>query len=267
MLGRRRRKAPDHQLTLALAWLSEDEFIQELHSRGAHGIRRVRFKANRTRLVSLSKDRHTLNVHMCFQAAPGDVLDAIAAFVRLRESTAEYRAAIARLRAFWEGQTPPELVSLPPRPGRGTPAQTRFLARLYSQLNRTRFRRRLPADLHLRLSDRMSRRFGHVQYGRTRGEERVVEEIALNIDLLMPGNERALVDTLLHEMAHVEAWLEHGHRDHGPAWRRIAERVGCDAHACSHVRIRRRRRSGPPVTNVPVISVPPLPAAARRAKR
>jgi hypothetical protein len=88
-----------------------------------------------------------------------------------------------------------------------------------------------------------------------------VAELALNIDLLLPGNEKALLDTMLHEMAHVEAWLVHGHREHGRIWRDVARRVGCEAKACTHMRLK-RRKGGDAVTNVPVLRLPTPPAAA-----
>ena len=87
----------------------------------------------------------------------------------------------------------------------------------------------------------MARRLGHVEYRRQRGDVPEISELALNVDLLIEGNEKNLLDTLLHEMAHVEAWVLHGHRGHGAVWRRIAARVGCEVRALSWVRIRRRK--------------------------
>jgi hypothetical protein len=84
-------------------------------------------------------------------------------------------------------------------------------------------------------------------------------QLALNIDLLLPGNEKALLDTMLHEMAHVEAWLVHGHREHGRIWRDVARRVGCEAKACTHMRMR-RRKGGDAVTHVPKLKLPTAPA-------
>ncbi|CAN5723409.1 hypothetical protein BH23GEM10_BH23GEM10_09760 [soil metagenome] len=139
----------------------------------------------------------------------------------------------------------------------GTAEQRACLETAYAKLNESHFRGCLPADLPIRLSDRMSRRFGHVAYARTIQGDRKVAELALNIDLLLPGNERALLDTLLHEMAHIEAWLVHGHREHGRIWRDVARRVGCEPRACTHMRLRRRR--GGEVTTVPALR---LPAAA-----
>src|SRR5690606_18674846 len=169
--------------------------------------------------------------------------------------TAQFREAVSRMRRWWDGQIalePPDPASLRPRPCCATPGQRSALRRLYHRLHRERFRGRLPDDITLRLSDRMSRRLGHVHYAQCR-DGRYVEEIALNVDLMIPGNERHLVDTLLHEMAHVEAWLRHGQREHGPVWKAIARRVGCEDRACTHVRIR-RRRGRKPVTTVPRVA-------------
>ncbi|NIP78304.1 MAG: hypothetical protein GWM90_03535, partial [Gemmatimonadetes bacterium] len=77
----------------------------------------------------------------------------------------------------------------------------------------------------LRVSRRMTRSLGTIRYGRGTdagegaagrvGAGRTVAEIAISAQLLEPGNRAVLEDTLLHEMAHAEAWLLHGHRGHG----------------------------------------------------
>lgn len=238
---------------LPLALLTEEEFVRALALRGAE-VSRVRFKNNRSRLISHSRENGVLNVHACFRSANDDLLDAIAAFILLPSTSAGYREAIERMRAWWDGQAvrhdEGERVVRGPVCC-GTAEQRAFLRELYQRLNAERFGGELPRDVTLRLSSRMKRRFGHVQYGRAGG--RTVEEIALNVDLLLPGNERHLLDTLVHEMAHMEAWLVHGHREHGHVWRAIARRVGCEPRACSRVRIRRRRRAEAPATAVPVI--------------
>ncbi len=254
--GRRRSAADDHQLSLSLAWLSEEEFARALHVRGAVAIRRVRFKRNRTRMVSLSADRLSLNIHQCFRGATQDVLDAVAAFIRQPSHSVSYRSAIRRMREWWDGQIHLDDHGangngLRPRTCCATAEQRGFLDRTYGVLNHTRFNGCLPERIPIRLSNRMARRFGHVYYGTSRDGARLIEEIAINIDLMMEGNERHLLDTLLHEMSHAEAWLLHGHKDHGPVWRGIAERVGCEAKACSVVRIRRRRGAKTPITRVP----------------
>jgi hypothetical protein len=272
-LARRRLIADDHQLSLCLAWLSEEDFAEALHVRGAVGIKRVRFKPNRTRMISLSGDRRSLNIHQCFRAASQDVLDAVAAFIRQPSHSVDYRNAIRRMRAWWDGQVHFEdhganANGMRPRMCCATPEQREFLDRTYERLNHSRFDGRLPSTISIRLSNRMARRFGHVYYAMGREGARLIEEIALNVDLMMEGNEAHLLDTLLHEMAHVEAWLVHGHKDHGSAWRRIADRVGCEAKACSLVRIRRRRGAKTPITRVPRLTLSSVPlsttAAARR---
>ena len=250
----------DGQLSLPLAWLTEADFLAILRARGATSLDRVRFRPNRTRLVSLSADGRSLSVQTAFREAPGDVLDAIAVFASSRRADRAYREAIRRLRTWWDRRS----LDDPAEPDRsrarapccGTPEQQAFLRSAYERLNRHCFDGTLPEDVPLRLSARMSRRFGHVYYGRSRDGARLIEEIALNIDLMIPGNEKHFLDTLLHEMAHAEAWLVHAHRDHGALWRRIATRVGCQPRACSTVRIRRRRRRAPAVTTIPRLRLP-----------
>lgn len=98
----RRVARDDHQLSLAIAWLSEDAFADAMHERGAVAIRRVRFKPNRSRMISLSSDRRSLNIHECFRAASRDVLDAVAVFIRAPVRSSDYRDAVQRMRAWWE---------------------------------------------------------------------------------------------------------------------------------------------------------------------
>jgi hypothetical protein len=259
---RLRRSVIDDQLSLPLAWLSEGDFLIALQRRGVHDVRKVRFKENRSRMISVSEDRRAVNVHACFRAAPGEVIDAVASFVKSHRESAAYRNSIRRMRAWWEGQASGYVDGRGAQARNGgdrsalccaTPEQREFLRAMYERLNQIYFDGLLPT-VPIRLSDRMSRRFGHVHYGRGRTGSRVIEEIALNVDLMVRGNEKHLLDTLLHEMSHVEAWIFHSHRDHGPVWRTIADRVGCEASACSQVRIRRRTRHAP-VTHVPDIAL------------
>ncbi|MGH7447396.1 MAG: SprT-like domain-containing protein [Longimicrobiales bacterium] len=267
MTPRRRRTRQvdsDHQLSLQLSWLTEDELLGALRGRGAAFLRDVRFRPNRSRLISLSADRRRLNLHECFRAAPARVIDAVASFTMAPARSRAFRDAIEQMREWHEGQVAEyglgdSIASC------GTDKQRRYLESVYSSLNASHFRGALPDPLPIRLSDRMSRRFGHVSYARTTRGDRKVAEIALNIDLLLPGNERALLDTLLHEMAHVEAWLVHSHREHGRIWRDVARRVGCEAKACTHMRLR-RRRSTAPVVDVPVLHLPCAPQPAPPSK-
>lgn len=112
---------------------------------------------------------------------------------------------------------------------------------LFERYNRERFAGRLP-PIPLRVSGRMTRSLGTISY-EVEAHGRGVRGIAISDDLLLAGNEEFLVDTLLHEMAHAEAWLDHGHRGHGAVWRRIAERVGCSPRARTCEPVRRRRRA------------------------
>jgi hypothetical protein len=250
----RRAPAPDEQLSLPLAWLTEEDVLRELRSRDVCDVERVRFKANRSRLISLSADRRSLNLHECFRSAPSDVIDAVARFAGSLRDSPGYRRAIERMRSWHEAQVDgSEADDYGTGPCCATPPQRHFLAALYRQLNASHFGGTLPDLLAVRLSDRMSRRLGHVSYSQARGD-RAVLEIALNVDLMLDGNEKALVDTLLHEMAHAEAWLMHAHRGHGGVWRTIARRVGCEARACSDMHIRRRRRNTD-LTRVPGLQI------------
>lgn len=235
---------------------------------------RLVFKDNRVRLLSVSRDGATLHLHSSFRTAPREVVAAIAAFLGSERGSAEATRAAARIRrwaadradggaaadpgAAGPGQSHPGAVPTrsrlkPPRPGRccGTPAQRRFLAELYRDLNRSHCGGRLPAELPLRFSDRMRRRLGHVRCHLTDAGTRVVVELALNIDLMAEGNERQLRETMLHELAHVEAWLEHGDRGHGAHWRRIARRLGCEPRACTRTPVPLRRPRSAPTTRVP----------------
>ena len=241
-----------------------------MRSRGIAGIRRVRYRPNRSRLVSRSADRLTLNLHECFRGATEPVLDAIAAFLR-GGGRMEERLAIEVMRSWSDGQVPGDSFGVAARsgsPSAGTREQMAFLTAAYRHFNRARFDGHLPDNVSMRLSQRMIRRFGHVEYHRRRQDARAIAEIAINIDLLLEGNERPLIDTLLHEMAHIEAWIVHGHRGHGQPWERIAQRVGCEVNSHSHVRVR-RRRNGADVTHVPdldaLVELVRQPASARTA--
>ncbi len=192
------------------------------------------------------------------------MLDAVAGFLLSSRGTRRHAEAVAAVRrwalAWWPDapDRPGASGAGEPRPGPccGSPAQRRFLAAEYRRLNAERFDGRLPHELPLRLSRRMTRRLGHVRYHRRADGERVVIELALNPDLMLEGNETELAATLLHEMAHVEAWLAHGHRLHGASWKRIARRVGCEPRACTHSAVRRRTRGAPPPTRVPPSTAP-----------
>jgi hypothetical protein len=220
----------------------------------AHGttIRRVRYRQNRSVLVSVSRDGRTLNTHECFRDAPWPVIEAIVSFVRCARRSPQYRRALAVIRG-WEGARRGLEQARRRRQPRSTPrgraVELAYLQTLFDGYNAERFGGRLP-DVPLRVSRRMTRSLGTIAYGAEgaeggeggEGGERAVREITISADLLLPENRAVLVDTLLHEMAHAEAWLCHGHRGHGAVWRRIAARIGCVPRAITEARVRRQRR-------------------------
>lgn len=140
----------------------------------------------------------------------------------------------------------------------GSGPQRTYLRTLYRYFNRTRFGGRLPDDVPIRLSGRMTTSLGHIVPSRDTAGRAYVAEVAINVDLLLAGNGAERVDTLLHEMAHMADYLTHGNREHGRSWRRWARRVGCRPQARHRRRLVARRRRGERVTRVP-----PLPAALR----
>lgn len=249
---------------------SEGEICSELRRHGATGLESVRLRANRSTIWSLTKAGRQLNLHRAFAAAPTSLLRRFVVIVNEGGlASAASRAASAELAAWAPlhrdlARVRSEAASASEAGGRrgvsccGTPGQRRYLDKLYGYLNRTRFGGRLPQEVPIRLSNRMKSRLGQMVPGEIEGRRRVLE-VALNIDLMLRGNGRARVDTLVHEMAHVADWLFDGEVGHGPTWKRWAREAGCEATACSTGRIRHRRR-GERVTRIP-----PLPLGARIA--
>lgn len=263
-----------------MAARTERQVLTLLHRRGATRLRRVRFRSNRSTIWSLTQEGEVLNLHVAYRTAPLDVIDHFAVIAReAHRATVAYRAAAAAVR-MWEGlelelrriwrehakrrradTRPVRRRRLrAPGPCCATDEQRLYLARLYRYLNRTRFDGRLPADLHVRLSNRMTTRLGQMVPG-VRGGERYVVELALNVDLMLEGNGKERIDTLVHEMAHAADWLFGGGLGHGSSWRRWARYAGCRETACADQPIRRRARGVRRVTRVPR-----LPEAARAAQ-
>lgn len=248
---------------------SEDEVHADLRRHGAVGLDRVRLRANRSTIWSLTKGGRQLNLHRAFAAAPTSLLQCFVVIVNEGGLASHASRAASETVSAWEplhrdlahmrSQVTSSDRHHGPRSGRfccATPDQRRYLTRLYRYLNGARFGGRLPDEVPIRLSNRMKSRLGQMVPGETEGRRQVVE-IALNVDLMLRGNGRARVDTLVHEMAHVADWLFDAEVGHGPTWRRWAREAGCEATACTRGRIRHRRR-GEEVTRVP-----PLPLAAR----
>jgi hypothetical protein len=246
---------------------TDEVFLALLREHGARHVKRVRFRPNRSTIWSLTQHGTVLNLHVAYRSAPEELVRCLAVIANEAGSgSAAYRAAartvrnwpgIARaLQEARDGAPAAARVSSAPRAKRcaGTPEQRRFVRRLYRYLNATRFENTLPDRVPLRLSDRMTTRLGQMVGERVDGKPRIVE-IALNVDLLLEGNAAPRLDTMLHEMAHVGAFLVHGERGHGRAWRAWAERAGCTPRARARRRILRRRR-GTRVTGVPALPAP-----------
>ena len=249
---------------------TEAAFLEALHQRGARRLRRVTFRKNRTTIWSLGSGGTVLNLHEGYRSAPPSILDTFAVVVRqAMRDTAAYREAVRRV-GEWPGLGPALRAAraayrrqrrhrLPNYPGPccATGSQRRYLRRLYLYLNDNRFGGRLPRTLPLRLSNRFRSRLGQMVPGIKDGR-RMVMEIALNVDLMLQGNGRERLDTLLHEMAHAANWLFSGGDGHGHSWRRWARRAGCQTVTCTTSPILQRVNR-----SLRVRRVPPLPLAAR----
>ena len=224
--------------------------MQALRQRRISHITEVRFKDNRQRIITLGRDGRTLHIHQCFQEAPDPVLQAVVTFLKAGRRSQAFRDSINALRDFWSLKTEATIeedykviASIRAQHDSGTAAQSEFLREAYANFNAIHFGGTLPENFPIRISDRMNSRFGHMRYHTMRDGTRIVLEIGINHSLFARGQEANLLDTLLHEMTHVEAWLVHAHKAHGAPWKRIARRVGCEARACSQKVIVRRRRN------------------------
>ncbi len=255
---------------------SREEILSELRSRGARRLRVVSLRANRSTMWSLTQNATALNLHLGYAGAPEAVLDAFAIIVvergRNTEAGRQARAVVSDwpgLAVFLEREQAKHLrrQRIQARCGDsadvthccGTPEQRAYLRAIYRYFNDTRCGGILPADMPLRLSNRMRSSLGHMLPGHRDDEGRYVAEIALNVDLMLAGNGPERVDTLLHEMAHAADYLHSGSRGHGASWRAWAHRLGCRADREYDRPVVRRRRWKDDVTRVP-----PLPAALRR---
>ena len=252
---------------------SEDAFLEALLRRGAGRLTKVTFRRNRATIWSLGGGGTLLNLHVGYRHAPPSILDAFAVIVRdARKDTVAYREAASCVRE-WPGLGPALRAareahrstrrrrrrSMPSYPGPccATAEQKRYLRRLYLYLNERRFAGRLPRTLPLRLSNRFRSRLGQMVPGHCDGR-RIVLEIALNVDLMLQGNGRERLDTLVHEMAHAADWIFSGGVGHGHTWRAWAERARCQTVVCTSDPIVERKDR-----RVPIRRVPPLPLGAR----
>ena len=252
--------------------LTATDFLYEIRSRGATRISCVTFRKNRSTIWSLTQNGTVLNVHNAYRRASPALLDAFATLAIEGEvrSTASQRAAqeisswpvlAEEIRGLREAHDERRREGSPEDDVThccATPEQRAYLRAVYQYFNHTRFDGSLPPDVPVRLSNRMRSALGHMMPAERRDGTRYVVEIALNCDLMLPGNGAERADTLLHEMAHVADWLESGERGHGASWRAWARRAGCQPTRLYErpVRYRRNRR-------LLVSRVPPLPSAIR----
>ncbi len=255
-----------------MAERSAGAFLEALQKRGARRLVKVSFRRNRATIWSLCGGGTVLNLYVGYRHAPSSILDAFAVIVRdARKDTVAYREAALcvrdwpvlgpALRAAREAHrsTRRRRRAMPSYPGPccATAEQNRYLRRLYLYLNERRFAGRLPRTLPLRLSNRFRSRLGQMAPGLCDGR-RIVLEIALNVDLMLRGNGRERLDTLVHEMAHAADWLFSGGEGHGRTWRVWAERARCQTVTCTSDQIVERKDR-----RVRIRRVPPLPLGAR----
>lgn len=118
-----------------------------------------------------------------------------------------------------------ESAELPPAPLRceGTREERALLGAMVDRVMKSpAWTEELPAEVEYRVSRRMTRSLGTftVRHGRSR--------VSLSARILRPGLEDIAWETVKHEMAHVadRATRADGRSDHGPSWRRWAERLG-----------------------------------------
>lgn len=243
--------------------LTASDFLEEIRARGAKRITCVRFRQNRSTVWSLTQNGRVLNVHSAYSRATPALLDAFAALAieggigsrrsrKAAEQISEWPELAAAIQRERERHS--ERASVTPTHCCATPEQRAYLKALYRYFNATRFGGSLP-EVPVRLSRRMRSALGHMLPADTSDGSWRVTEIALNCDLMLPGNGAERADTLLHEMAHVADYLESGSRGHGDSWRRWAVHAGCRPTTLYDrpVRYRRRRRDR-------VERRPPLPA-------
>jgi hypothetical protein len=225
------------------------------------------WRANASRVVSLSRDGRRLYVNEALRMAPQGVLEAAAGFAAAALAGRRNPSAVEAIRRWSRGAGHRHLVEVARRARRaarsgrrrqntnarrcgGTPAQGALLHILFRALNRDRFGDLLPGSIPLVWSYRMTSTLGNCRMVRTSAGRRVID-IGMNPSLLLAGNEAHLRDTLVHEMAHAAAWITRGDGGHGAAWKEIAVAAGCDPRSRCRASPRVRRRAGERIDRCP----------------
>ena len=256
--------------------MTSADFLHELHVRGAVRVRCVRFRQNRSTIWSITSHGTVLNVHAAYRAAPAPILDAFATLANAKSTRSNaWLTATETLRTWPQLEEALRAIrheheARASRTDSGTPTsccgsdeQRDYLRSLYAYFNHTRFAGSLPPDVPVRLSNRMRSALGHMLPGEHPNGDRRVMEIALNVDLMLPGNGAERADTLLHEMAHIADYLQSGGRGHGKSWKEWARRVGCRPTTLYDRPVRFRRRRRDVVSRVPPLPLPLEEAATR----
>ncbi|HEU5218446.1 MAG TPA: SprT-like domain-containing protein [Gemmatimonadales bacterium] len=204
----------------------------------AHGLPEgipVILHANRRVLVSMTR-RGALRVHRGYEAAPDEVVAAIARWARPRIRRADRRLAQRILVSF------PVHAHAPPPPRRRRSPETvrpehaviaARLLLLHGELNTRHFGGTLgPADI--RVSPRMRRRLGEFRPPSLPGER---PEIALGLRHLRRDGWTRAAGTLLHEMVH--QWQAETGRPlgHGREFREKCAEVGIEGRAIARLGI------------------------------
>src|SRR5919106_1758653 len=94
-MSRRPARAVQLQLDFASQpqLLSSEDLRKALARRGCRRLVHIRFKKNRGRIVSLSRDGQTLHIHACFQEATDDAMNAVVTFLKAGRRSYAYREA------------------------------------------------------------------------------------------------------------------------------------------------------------------------------
>lgn len=185
----------------------------------------VRERANRRRALSITRPRGRvrLNVARAVVEAGPEAWRLIAP--TLRREPGPRRRFREMVSPAMAAAAPASSRRPPPRtaPCQGTPHERRVLEAMWAWAE-ARFGHSVPfpSPVRLRVSRRMTRTYGSAAW---KGDR---YELALGAQLFRAGCEEVLLDTFLHELAHLVDMAERGRTDHGPRWKGWARHLGAD---------------------------------------